>query len=456
VYVPYDGYVDLDRFVTDDLSEVRITKGMTSVLIGPNVLGGAINLVTKRPTEPFDGLFDSAYGSGTERAFDTSVGVQRSSWYAQGTGSWLQADNIPMPGAFVANALQKSGARNNSSRRDAKTTLKFALTPRGRGEYAVTYILQRGRKDVPPYAGTNSAVRPRFWRWPDWDKDSVYFVSNRPLQGSQHLKGRAYYDRFYNELDSYDDATYAAMTRPSSFRSLYDDYSAGGSAEYGTVLGSRQTLRAAGHVKEDIHREHNIGEPIRHFNNRTLSVGIEDTITVSSTVSVMAGIGADRQTTIKAENFVAGVVSDFPPGTTGGVNPQIAVFVVTPDGGRLRSDVSRKTRLPAIKDRYSYRMGAAIPNPELGAEQATTTELGYDRILARYGTLSLAAYYAAVDDLVQPFFLQPNLFQLRNVGDVRNSGFESEWRTREVRSIQGRFAIRISIGPMSRGRVFPC
>jgi iron complex outermembrane receptor protein len=44
VYVPYDGYVDLDRFVTDDLSEVRVTKGLTSVLIGPNALGGAINL----------------------------------------------------------------------------------------------------------------------------------------------------------------------------------------------------------------------------------------------------------------------------------------------------------------------------------------------------------------------------------------------------------------------------
>ena len=30
--------------------------------------------------------------------------------------------------------------------------------------------------------------------------------------------------------------------------------------------------------------------------------------------------------------------------------------------------------------------------------------------------------------LVQPFFLQPNLFQLQNVGDVRNSGLEAEGR----------------------------
>ena len=32
---------------------------------------------------------------------------------------------------------------------------------------------------------------------------------------------------------------------------------------------------------------------------------------------------------------------------------------------------------------------------------------------------------------MQLCFLQPNLFQLQNVGNVRNSGFESEWQTRE-------------------------
>ena len=64
-------------------------------------------------------------------------------------------------------------------------------------------------RNVPPYGGTNAAVRSRFWRWPDWNKDSLYLVSNTPLRGLQYLKGRAVYDRFYNEQDSYDDARYA-------------------------------------------------------------------------------------------------------------------------------------------------------------------------------------------------------------------------------------------------------
>ena len=436
VYVPYDGYVDLDRFVTDDLSEVRVTKGMTSVLVGPNALGGAINLVTKRPTTPFSGLFNAGFASGGASVADGSVAVMRPRWYVHTTGSWSGADNFPLSGDFLPNVNEDGGARDNSSHGDGKGNIKFGLTPARGGEYTLSYVGQRGQKDVPPYAGTNPAVVRRFWRWPDWDKDALYFVSNTPLPGTQYMRVRAYYDRFYNLLQSFDNATYTTQARPSSFNSIYDDYSVGGNAEYGTTF-SRQTLRAAFHIKEDIHREHNVGSPVQHFDNRTVSGGVEDVFVISPRVSVIAGIGFDRQMTLQAENNVNGSIVSFPLGDTGGVNPQAGVFFETPGSGRLRAAEAMKTRLPSIKDRYSYRMGRAIPNPDLKAEQATTVEGGWDGKAGKYGSAGVTVFYTAVNDLVQAFFLQPNLFQLQNVGDVRNSGFEAEWRVRPVGDFQG-------------------
>jgi iron complex outermembrane receptor protein len=82
-------------------------------------------------------------------------------------------------------------------------------------------------------------------------------------------------------------------------------------------------------------------------------------------------------------------------------------------------------------------MGSAIPNPDLAAEQATTIETGYDTPVGRRSNVSLTAFYTAVNDLVQAFYLEPNLFQLQNVGDVRNAGLEAEWRLRPVRAFQG-------------------
>src|SRR5260221_6762590 len=54
IYVPYDGYVDLARFTTFDLAEVNVSKGYTSLLYGANAMGGAINLVSRKPVGPFE------------------------------------------------------------------------------------------------------------------------------------------------------------------------------------------------------------------------------------------------------------------------------------------------------------------------------------------------------------------------------------------------------------------
>ncbi len=46
ISVPYDGYVDFNRFLTSDVAEVQVARGYSSPLLGPNALGGSINMVT--------------------------------------------------------------------------------------------------------------------------------------------------------------------------------------------------------------------------------------------------------------------------------------------------------------------------------------------------------------------------------------------------------------------------
>lgn len=55
IYVPYDGYIDLNRLLTFDLAAVEVARGYTSVLYGPNAMAGAINLVTRRPSQGLSG-----------------------------------------------------------------------------------------------------------------------------------------------------------------------------------------------------------------------------------------------------------------------------------------------------------------------------------------------------------------------------------------------------------------
>lgn len=54
IYLPADNRLDFGRLLTPDLSEIQVSKGYASVLDGPGAMGGAINLVTRKPTRAFE------------------------------------------------------------------------------------------------------------------------------------------------------------------------------------------------------------------------------------------------------------------------------------------------------------------------------------------------------------------------------------------------------------------
>lgn len=430
VYVPYDGYVDLGRFLSADVGEVRVSRGLTSNLYGPNTLGGAINVVSRRPSTPFSAIGNISFGSGDLVDGGVQAGSQRGGWYLTGGASLMRRDTFPLADDFAANVNQPGGDRLNAYAEDYKVNASVGYLTQTGSEYVFRVVSQRGEKGNPVYAGADPTVRPRFWQWPYWDKDSVYGLVNYQLGQSAWLKGRVYYDTFENSLYAFDDATFTAQVRPSSFRSRYDDYTVGTTIEAGGNLSSNVTLRAVAHWKSDVHREANDGEPQRRVEDRLLSGGTELTATLRPNLSLVAGVSVDNQDAVQAQDFQQGVISDFPTASATGVNPQATLYYALGGGGRMHAGVSRKTRLPTIKDRYSYRMGQAVPNPTLEAERATSVEVGYENPLRSRMTASVTGFYIDVDDLVQQVFLQPNLFQLQNVGRVAHTGIDLDLRGR--------------------------
>ncbi|WP_252088866.1 TonB-dependent receptor plug domain-containing protein [Pseudomonas sp. MWU13-3659] len=166
-YVPYDGNIDLGRFTTYDLSRIEVAKGFSSLLYGPNTLGGAINLVTRRPTQAFEG----EVGGGLELTDHGNVNAYRSyvnagsnqgNWWMQGGVSYVDYDYTLLPDDFrPTNNQQGEGRRENSDKRDGKFSFKLGLTPNDTDEYVLGYVQQQGRKGQPPYAGDLPATGQR-------------------------------------------------------------------------------------------------------------------------------------------------------------------------------------------------------------------------------------------------------------------------------------------------------
>jgi iron complex outermembrane receptor protein len=432
IYVPYDGYPDLGRFTTFDLSEIVVSKGFTSVLYGPNTMGGAINMVSKKPVKAFEGNVGGGYGSGATYNVYGNVGTNQGKWYLQGGASYIDSDHYSVSDHFSPTATENGGVRENSYYSDAKGSVKLGLTPNETDEYALSYIKQHGRKGVPPYAGESPSVTVRYWQWPYWDKESLYFNSNTALGSDSYVKSRLYYDTFENSLRSYDDATYSTMKKKSSFKSWYDDYTSGGSIEMGTSLLSRNIIKGAFHYKRDVHREHNAGYPIQRFEDEMWSVGLEDTIDITEKLYTIIGASYDHMNTMEAEdlNSTTRTTFDFETDDTSAFNPQIGLFYKVFEDGVAHASVAAKSRIPSIKDKYSYKMGTALPNPDLDPEESINYEIGYQQTIFKKFLVETNLFYYDIDDYIlsatiaDPDNAGKTLKQNQNIGNVEQYGVE--------------------------------
>ncbi len=437
-YVPYDGYVDPNRFLTFDLSEITVSKGYSSVLYGPNTLGGAINMVTMKPRKPFEGALRSgiSYGDGriSSEYAALNFGSNLGSWYVQGNLSNINRDFWPLSSNFVPAKYENGGQRDNSQTRDFKGGMKIGYTPNSTDEYTVSFNGISAGKGVPVYTGSNPSNTARFWKYSDWDKSSLYYIGKTVLGSKSYLKTRAYYDGYYNVLDSYDDATYTTQKKKSSFTSVYDDKTFGASVELGTEAFRDDILKFALHEKHDLHRQYNVGQTPQEFEDNTFSIAGENSWAASENISVIVGVRQDFRNTIQAQDLQNNTITSFPLDNNSATNYQLELVGHISKTQDVTGYAARTTRFPTLKDRYSYRFGSALPNPQLAPEQSWNYGIDYSIKPAEGVKLMASVYLSKLADVIQQvnnvaYVNNVWVYQFRNTGKATYKGFEcsAEW-----------------------------
>jgi iron complex outermembrane receptor protein len=427
VYVPYDGYVDLARFTTFDVSQINVSKGFSSMTYGANTLGGAINIVSRKPVNKVEIDARSGIMSGDGHRLNLNAGSNFGKFYFQGSISQLKQDSYPLSDQFVPRTNKDGGQRENAYRDDVKYSVKVGFTPKAGDEYAVNYVKQNGHKGNPPYVGDDAKVTPRFWQWPYWNKESYYFLSTTGITEKSSIKTRLFYDKFGNLLSAFDDNTYTTQKKGSSFQSIYNDDTYGGALEYNNQITAAHFLSASAQFKNDRHKEFNVGEPIRTTRDYTASIGVEDSYQVNERLMLLPGIGVNLRGSLEAEDYNAATntITNHPNNKNYAFNAQIGAVYQLNEQHKLNASIARKTRFATIKDRYSYRMGTAIPNPDLKSEAAIHYEAGYTGIVISKLQVSASIFYSDITDaIMQVNSVQPNVSQLQNTGKAAFYGSE--------------------------------
>lgn len=437
IYVPYDGNIDLSRLGIRDVDRVIVTRAGGSVLYGANALGGAINVVTRRPV---DGLtVETRAGITLDDRHDLAAseygvlaGVATGGWFVQAVASLNDRNHFRIPGSYgPLGSGEDGGRRDNSGGRDLNSSLRLGWEGDDGASWQLSYARLDGEKQTPPYAGTAPGVQRRFWRWPKYDTQNLYLIGTLPVHDRVVLRGRAFYGTFNNLLLSFDDASYTTQDLPFAFTSEYDDYTWGGSSELEWTSSDRAVTRAVAHYKRDVHREtDDIGEPVERLEDANWSLAVEHEQLFGDRLTGVIGLGWSGLDARRAdEKLPGGQIGSFPLDDASAVNARAGLAWQLDDSWVLGINVARKTRFPTIKDRYSFRLGRAIPNASLGEERADHLEfslrgewLGSDVTLSVFG--------GWVDDAIEAVTVAPDLCpsppcsQNQNIGRQRNRGFD--------------------------------
>ena len=430
VYVPYDGNMDIGRFTTFGLSRIDISKGASSVLYGANTLGGAVNLITQKPTKELEGTIGYGFSHGKSGNTGTNqtyfnLGTKQELFYAQLSGSFLEKQGAQLSRHYQQiNPKGDDGGRaENSIQRDKKLSLKMAFTPNKSDEYALVLSTQKGNKQSPLYSGKDGSGR--YWRWPIWDKDSMYFLSHTEFDAHNlYLNTKVFYDSFKNDLRSFDDETFTKQTKKYAFNSFYRDYSYGASFDLGGDLTTKDSLKFSTIVKYDVHRAHNNNDPVEVDKDRTYSFSLENAYAFTEQTKLITGVSYDYRQSNRAEQYEKNckktgkknTIYPFDIGNKQALNYQIKLTHNFDKSDEFSLSFAKKTRFATMKERYSRRFGKTEPNPFLSPETAYHYEASYMRTFGDWLRLDGALFYSEVKDAIDTVAITNSVSQEQNVG----------------------------------------
>ncbi len=132
------------------------------MLYGPNILGGAANVVSRKPSQPLEASariateFDDHFKD-IEQCIVGSLGGISGNWYGHITASYSNSDGYRLPHDFTPVAAQNGGDRENADSHDSVISAKIGYAPNTEDEFALSYY--RHHAIFKAHAAANGRTR---------------------------------------------------------------------------------------------------------------------------------------------------------------------------------------------------------------------------------------------------------------------------------------------------------
>ena len=400
VYEPYFGTFDLKTLPASNISSLQVTKGPSSVLYGPNTLGGIVNVITTRPGDTPQLALDASYGLEKTWSIGADGSYRLGRFALSGTAMYQDSNGFSVPDQVQDDVVIRAGGlRTNSDYWRLNLGAKLFYYPNDNSEILLDGDLYKSAYGLPPALFTQKV---RYWRFPQWDRSSLSAGGFLGLGEKSVLRFRAFTVHYDNALDQFKDA---AMTL-RQFRSTYDNNSSGlfGLGEFG--LNPDLTLKASLSYQRDVARQQDdINLPWYEFNQSAISAAAEGLYRFWDRWTLNAGVSLDS-------------LVKFQGPTTTRLDPLLGIRFEPSTDSDIHFSFAQKTRFPNMRSLYSPGTG----NPDLLTEDGTVWELGGSYTGAV--VISGAAFAYRFHNMIDSVTLMDGTRRFFNVGRARINGFE--------------------------------
>jgi len=429
----YFGSLDLGQISIDSIARIKVIKGASSVLYGPNTMGGVINIITKKGGEKPCTSLTTSFGENNTRNYIFNHGASVGNFNYWISGSHRTTDGFELSDRFDPNNPrtglgtdfnEDGGTRDLSYFTENTFNSKIGYEYDNNSKLYLSFNYQQNKKGCP-------TEDSRYWEFNKWNHWHVNLVGEHDFTDILTLKARVYY---VDHEDTLEDVSWDAdhTTSKKWFeQSVWDDYTLGGELQAYLDFGNASLVKIGvsymkdNHVQQDYYDAATLSvvrgwaseglQPAEEYEIDVYSYGIEDKIRVFDRVTLNAGVSFDVHDPVKA---YGGVDRD----KTEVWNPQAGIaFDITRDFN-IYASVAKKTRFPQMGELYSNLAGG---NKSLKPQKTIAYEIGLKKQFNDVMNLSLAGFFNDVEDRIVCETVSGTK-QYVNKGETETKGLEAQ------------------------------
>lgn len=437
----WDHRTDLSIVPLTAARSVRLVRGLSSVLHGPNVLGGVVEVDVARGAQPLDDPEPLTVSASVDHVGARSMAATGGraldglggSWVVQAGGGYHETPGAVLPEGLGADEGQRPDLltatggdlrlNSDSERYDGFFSARYRADGGSWASFATSGFT--GERGVPPEAHVND---PRLWRYPRLDRAITAFTAGTGQRetglGTGDAEVSVGLDLSRTEIESYESPAFDRVTgtevgdaRTLTIR-LLGDHTLGDDGEFRTALTYADVA----------HDEVLDGSELNRYRQRLWSLASE----VEWRFGGLMGIPGVGDTRVSAGLALDG--SDTPEsagkpplGALHDWGGRLGFSSLTPGGDIvLHGSVSRRTRFPALRELYSGALGRFEPNPDLRPEELLGGETGVTWTSSDTEIQAVLFHQRLRDGIVRTSVMvdgQPR-FQRVNQDEVRSTGLE--------------------------------